>query len=166
MSFQTRLKTAGRFCLGAVMIPSPEKSDSCLQSHTHTASYLIYIPESHHVGSHTNTQPEWCHCSPLPATDKNLQHPDRGLFLTPNPPSVRVSWQTHWCHSQRGTVAFYPCTAAYADLKTENGRVGRGVVCWEARAKALELKLQPEGENSALSAPINLIRIPDMRSRG
>lgn len=37
---------------------------------THTPSNIIYIPESHNVGSHTNTQPAWCHCFPLPDTDK------------------------------------------------------------------------------------------------
>lgn len=42
----------------------------------------------------------------------------------------------------------------------------RGMVCCEARAIVLEFKLQPRGENCALSAPINLIRIPDMRSKG
>lgn len=43
----------------------------------------------------------------------------------------------------------------------------RGVVCVrKTRAIALELKLQPRGENGALSAPINLIRIPDMRAGG
>lgn len=38
----------------------------------------------------------------------------------------------------------------------------------EARAIFLELKLQPGGgeRNGALSAPINLIRIPDMRTKG
>lgn len=36
----------------------------------------------------------------------------------------------------------------------------------ETRPIALELKLQPQGENCALSAPINLIRIPDMKARG
>lgn len=40
------------------------------------------------------------------------------------------------------------------------------MVCCEARAIVLEFKLQPRGENCALSAPINLIRIPDMRSKG
>lgn len=43
----------------------------------------------------------------------------------------------------------------------------RGVACIrETRGLTLELKLQPQGENGALSAPINLIRIPDMRTRG
>lgn len=36
----------------------------------------------------------------------------------------------------------------------------------ETRPIALELKLQPQGENCALSAPINLIRIPDMKAGG
>ena len=50
--------------------------------------------------------------------------------------------------------------------QTDNER-GRGVVCvGETRGIALELKLQPQGENGALSAPINLIRIPDMRAGG
>lgn len=47
----------------------------------------------------------------------------------------------------------------------EGGRERCGVLR-ETRAIALELKLQPQGENSALSAPINLIRIPDMRAGG
>lgn len=42
-----------------------------------------------------------------------------------------------------------------------------GVVCVkETRPIALEFKLQPQGENCALSAPINFIRIPDMKARG
>lgn len=36
----------------------------------------------------------------------------------------------------------------------------------DTRPIVLELKLQPQGENGALSAPINLIRIPDMRAGG
>lgn len=36
----------------------------------------------------------------------------------------------------------------------------------DTTAIVLELKRQPRGENGALSAPINLIRIPDMRAAG
>jgi len=45
-------------------------------------------------------------------------------------------------------------------------REGGVVRVKETRPIALELKLQPQGENCALSAPINLIRIPDMSAGG
>lgn len=52
-------------------------------------------------------------------------------------------------------------------MRRTSAKRKRGVVCVrETRAIALELKLQPQGENGALSAPINLIRIPDMRAGG
>lgn len=57
------------------------------------------------------------------------------------------------------------------EREKERGREGQRegevwCVLRETRAIALALKLQPQGENSALSAPINLIRIPDMRAGG